>query len=235
MTATKKQTRQDDFTMNKKWVDLRQPYYNQMSFAQGLGPPEFNTVRLALGESIAHITFCRMTTHHGTHVDAPRHLVPEGKTIDEYPFEHFAGEGVILDMRRDGPVALTAADCEQALPAVKEGDIVLFYTGWADKFGSEEYSLHPYLGEDAAWWLVKKKVRIVGIDTKTVDIPSPLRKEDFNFPVHKALLGNDILIIEHLGPGLKQVLNKRVTIACFPLKITGADGAPAPVFALVET
>jgi len=222
----------------KSWIDLSQPLHSNIPFSKALGSPQIEHLCFVLGkpgeETIASVTRCCLTVHHGTHLDAPRHLIPDGKTIDEYPFTRFAGTGVILDMRRKDAVPLTINDFERAQPAIQEGDIILLYTGWADKYLEEAYHLHPYLSEEAAGWLVKRKISIVGLDVTTVDLPVPLRGEGFDFPVHKILLQNDVLIIEHLGPGLKDLLNRRVTVACFPVKILGADGAPSPVFALIE-
>jgi kynurenine formamidase len=222
----------------KSWIDLSQPLHNNIPFSKALGSPQIEHLCFVLGkpgeETIASVTRYCLTVHHGTHLDAPRHLIPDGKTIDEYPFTRFTGTGVILDMRKKDAVPLTINDFERAQLAIQEGDIVLLYTGWADKYLEESYHLHPYLSEEAAGWLVKRKISIVGLDVTTVDLPVPLRGESFDFPVHKILLQNDVLIIEHLGPGLKDLLNRRVTVACFPVKILGADGAPSPVFALIE-
>jgi arylformamidase len=94
--------------------------------------------------------------------------------------------------------------------------------------------VHPYLSVDAANCLVDLRVKIIGMDTITPDIPIPMRPEGFDFPVHRILLGKDILVIETLGRNLRQLLAKRLTIGAFPLRIKRADGAPCPVLGLLE-
>jgi arylformamidase len=221
--------------MAKEWVDLRQPFYEGMPFSKVLGPPSIKHISHKITDKVqVNVTEYQFTTHIGTHVDAARHFVPDGPTIDQYPFERFVGDGVVWDMRGIKAEAITAEQLKKARPEIKKGDIVLIYTGWAEKYGTDSYHVHPYLREDAARWIVEKKVNIIGFDTLTLDLPVPLRKEGFDFPVHRILLGNDVLVIEHLGPNLARVAGKRLIIGAFPLKIVGADGAPSPIFALLE-
>ncbi len=106
----------------------------------------------------------------------------------------------------------------------------MLFTGWDAKFESPDYNLHPYLSVDAAEWLVNKGVKLFGIDCITVDLPTPLRPKDFKFPVHKTLLGNEVLIAEnvtHLG----RIVGKKSRILAFPLMIKGSDAAPARIVA----
>ena len=221
--------------MVKEWIDLRQPFYEGMPFSKVLGPPSIRHIAHQVTSEVqVNVTEYKFTTHIGTHVDAARHFVPDGPTIDQYPFERFVGDGVIWDMRGIGADPITAKQLEQCRPQTKKGDILLVYTGWAEKYGTEAYHVHPYLSEDAARWMVEKGINIIGFDTLTLDLPVPLRKEGFDFPVHRILLGNDVLVIEHLGPNLARVAGKRLTIGAFPIKIIGADGAPSPIFALIE-
>jgi len=225
--------------MDGKWIDLSQPFYEGMPFPKIFGPPSIGeAVHVIETTPKIEIRFTRyqLTTHIGTHVDAARHFFSEGKTIDQYPFERFVGEGVVLDVRRDKPVQLTAKELKESSPQIKKDDIVLLYTGWAEKYfyDDESYFTHPYLSEDAANWLVEIGINIIGMDTTTLDMPIPLRPEGFNFPVHRTLLGNDILIIENLGPKLAQLLGRRLIIGAFPIKIRGVDAAPSAVFAVLK-
>ncbi len=175
-----------------------------------------------------------MAAHVGTHIDAARHFYPEGPTIDEYPYGRFMGSGVVLDMRREGPVPITGNDLRRASPGIMAGDIVLLYTGYAEYFGQDAYRHHPYLSPDAASFLVDRGVNIVGTDTITPDMPVAHRTKDFNHPIHRHLLRHDVLIIEHLGPGLKDVLDQRLVLATLPLRIVGADGSPITACAFVD-
>jgi kynurenine formamidase len=202
-------------------------------------PPSFQAqkrrVVLPRWQGETSTTHMVMTAHTGTHIDAARHFYPEGPTLDTYPDERFVGPGVVLDVRREGPVPLTADELRRAAPAIEPRDIVLLYFGYAERFGTDAYADHPYLTPDAAQFLVDARVNIVGTDTITPDVPVRHRPDGYDQAVHRTLLGNDVLIIEHLGPGLRQVAGTRVTIVAFPLLIRGSDGAPSAVFAMCDS
>jgi arylformamidase len=216
-------------------VDLSQPYFNEMSTSRAHGVPSFTTKRLDPAEIDGIvITHMAMSTHMGTHVDAPRHFLPDGRTIDEYPVERFRGPGIVLDVRRDGPVAITADDIRALGADLRQGDIVLFCTGWGERFGTPEYGEHPHLSEDAADLMVDLEAGMVGIDALTPDQPDHHREPGFAWPVHHRLLSNDVLIIENLGPRLGDVAGRRVDVSAVPLAIRGSDGAPARVTASLE-
>lgn len=212
------------------WIDLGQPLYEGMSGPAAHGVPRFTTEELELPSAIEgvaiSITKISMGAHAGTHVDAARHFFPDGRTIDEYPLDRFFGPGVVLDLRRQGPVALTDGELEAAAPEIRDGDIVFLYFGYAERYGSDEYDSHPYLTGAAADFLARRGARMVGVDTMTPDLPAERREPGFDFPVHRRLLAEDVLIVENLGPGLRELAGKRALLAAFPLRIVGADGAP---------
>ena len=106
-----------------------------------------------------------VSAHAFTHLDAPLHMVPNGKSIDSFPVDYFIGDAALLDIPKGKSEAITAVDMEKAGKHAKDGDIVLIRTGWLEKmWGKEEFADSPYLTEDAAKWLVKLKERIAGYD-----------------------------------------------------------------------
>jgi arylformamidase len=222
----------------RRWIRLSQPYYNNMPHSVRVDPPSFQPkkrrVDLPTWQGETSTTHIAMTAHTGTHIDAARHFFPMAPTLDMYPDDRFVGTGIVLDVRREGPVPLDAGELRRATPGIRPHDIVLLYFGYAERFGTDAYRDHPYLTKDAAEFLVQSKVNIVGTDTITPDLPVRHRPEEYDNPVHRTLLGNDVLIIEHLGPGLKTIAGTRLTIVAFPLLIRGTDGAPSAVFALCE-
>lgn len=214
--------------MTEKIYDLTQPFYEGMSRMSFMPSPIVRT----LPGTRAHVQEIVALTHVGTHMDAPLHVVPDGKTIDEIPLGQVIGEGVIVDVAKSRVEPITKKDIENSQPPIDAGDIVFLYTGWGAKFGTPEYDPHPYLSEEAAEYLVGKNVKIVGLDTLTPDLPGPLRpKEGFKGPIHRILLGNGVLIIENLA-NLDQVAGKRLRLFAAPLKIRGGDGGYVRVFAL---
>lgn len=106
----------------------------------------------------------------------------------------------------------------------------MIHTGWDEKYGTDEYNSHPYLAEDAALWLAEKRVKLVGIDTPTPEVPRSVRGASFDYPIHRTLLGKGVLILENIA-NLCALSGKRLTIGVFPVKLEGGDGAPARVVA----
>jgi arylformamidase len=160
--------------------------------------------------------FVSVGTHVGTHVDAPRHMIKGGKSLNEFAVEHFIGNGVVINIGRNINLE-TVQNME-----INEGDIVLFRTDMSDVYQSSEYyENYPALNQEIADFLVEKKVKMVGIDTCSVDHDT--------FPVHITLLTNNILIIENLT-NLKMLDGKKFKVYALPIKL-GIDGAPARVIA----
>ena len=160
-----------------------------------------------------------MPTHVGTHVDTPAHYFAQGKNLDTYPIARWILPAQVVgikDREAVRPEELRNLDIEP-------GEALLFKT--ANSLSGQATSgvfseSFVYMSPETADFCVEKKVGLVGFDYTTVDKYS----HDY-FPVHEKLLGNDILILEAVN--LKDVLPGRYTLFCLPLKIKGAEGAPA--------
>ena len=113
-------------------------------------------------------------------------------------------------------------------PVLEPGDILLLDTGAADHVGTCDYHRHPSLSTAAAQWLVEKQVKLLGVDASTPELPIPLRPPDFDFPVHRTLLRDGVLIAEQVA-NLRALAGRRVELLFGPLNIVGGDGAPARV------
>ena len=72
---------------------------------------------------------------------------------------------------------------------------------------------------------------MVGVDTITPDLPGAHRPADYHFPVHMRLLGAEVLIMENVGPGVAELVGRRVEVVAVPLPIRGADGSPVMALA----
>ncbi|MCZ6546962.1 MAG: cyclase family protein, partial [Deltaproteobacteria bacterium] len=136
-----------------------------------------------------NVTEISLACHAGTHVDAPVHIIDNGKSIEEIPLEDFVGPGAIIPVKKMGGEEVTARDLEDSGVPVSRGDILMLFTGWDEKFESPDYNIHPYLSIDAAEWIVGKGVKLLGIDCIRVDLPTPMRQKGFEYPVHRILLG----------------------------------------------
>ena len=161
---------------------------------------------------------CTFSSHHGTHIDFPSHMIDKGKTQNDYEIGKFIGDGKIFDVRNKKEICETLKD-------VREGDIVLFCTGRSKFAGDFQKYCHeaPVMTEGFADELVNKKIKLVGIDTWSVDQGKP-------FFIHKKLLSNDILIVENLT-NLEKLIGKTCKIYVNPLRLDGFDGSPCRVFA----
>jgi kynurenine formamidase len=194
-----------------------------------------------------------LSTHAGTHVDAPWHYSPvsEGKkarTIDEMPLEWFYGDGVVLDMRhKPRGSAVTVDDLKEALKRIgytlKPGDIVLIQTG-ADKYwGTPEY-LDAGCGmtRESTLWLIEQGVRVMGTDAWGWDRPFWAIREEFQKTGDKSIIwGGHYAGIEKEYCHIEKLANLDklprpfgFKIACFPVKIVGGSAGWSRVVAILE-
>jgi kynurenine formamidase len=172
-----------------------------------------------------------------THVDSFSHLDPDptAQTIDEMPLELFFGDAVCIDVTGAAPRTDIGVDrVEQGLADagqdVREGDIVLFYTGTATAYqGTPEYvSEFPGLGADVADWIVDHGVKSFGVDTCTPDNPSSR-----SYPIHMMGRAHHITHYENLT-NLDKVAGRRFTFIGLPLKLKGAHGGPTRAMAVLD-
>lgn len=172
-------------------------------------------------------TTLHVSSHAGTHMDAPSHLLQNGSSLDVLPVSQFCGHAAVLDIS-DFPEggAISAEYLQKQRDALRCADFVLFYTGFERKWGSEEfYGRFPVLGGDAARYLVSQGLKGVGTDALSVD---PLRDQDL--PAHRTLLGGGLVILENLC--LKKIVGRSdVMLFALPLKYDNADGAPVRAIA----
>ena len=147
--------------------------------------------------------------HAGTHLDAPSHLVRDGKMICDFPLHSFAGRGKLLDVRGQECIEMRPEYSTQ----VSEGDIVLLFTGCDDKFSSPDYfTRHPVVSRELAEFFISRHIRVLGFDMPSPDYPP--------YDVHKALLEGEVLLLENLT-NLHELLSADgFEVMAFPLKIS---------------
>jgi arylformamidase len=215
----------------RRIIDLTSLLEGQGVSWPGAPFPEVNRAGV-LAKDGYNVEVVKFTTHTGTHIDAPAHMLEGVPSIDQLPIDGFVGEAVVLDFRHKKPgEVIAAADLSMFDSKVRSDDIVLFCTGWGPKrdFTKEFLFDFPGLDASAAKWIVDKKVRAVGIDTLGIDPYS-----DQNFTSHKVLFAGikNFWIAEGLT-NLEKLLDKeRWLVAALPLKIKGASGAEARVVAM---
>lgn len=220
--------------MGRRVVDLTYPVHEGMTtFPVHWHPVVEVTILGRHGIEDRETRKLVLGTHTGTHCDAPRHFVPGGPTLDEIPIDTFVGEASVCDFSQAAPMQeITVGDLEGALPPGKIERVVLRYD-WSRHWGKlRYYQDHPFLSDDAARYLLKRGVKLVAMDTPMPDSPKNGRGTPNDSPVHKILLGAGAVLVEYLT-NLSEIRSKQVELVVLPLKIAGADGAPARVIAIV--
>lgn len=208
-------------------IDLTQPMMNGMPVMDGIAPPVFRDLAGVEDDGYSMSSYA-FVNHTGTHVDAPAHQIAGGATLDEIPLSQLVTEAVTIDLSAHvpGPVGLDFVRPHMA--AIQPGDIVLFRSGNAANWGTSAYwSGWCYPDAAASAALVSAGAGGVGFDGPSAD---PV--DSSTFSLHRIWLSAGALILENLAA--LEELPYRCRIVVAPLKVAGANGGPARIFAFVE-
>ncbi len=169
-----------------------------------------------------------MSTHQGTHLDAPFHFLDEGKTVEQLDLNTCVGDAFIIDLSHKRPKEpITVADFEPYSDVITEGARIVYRTDWHKQFPQPHYfSDFPYMTLELAEWLAARRIGLIGMDVPT---PNPT---DYT-PVHHILLGAEIVIVEGLA-NLGDIGETNFFLMAAPLKITGRDGSPIRALAMID-
>jgi kynurenine formamidase len=176
--------------------------------------------------------------HSGTHVDATMHFPHTGRRwIDQIPIREFIGPSGVVDCRRKTDRELVSVGdlkkWEEKHSKIRDVDVLLFNYGWGRKFkplprGRAYLEGWPGLSPQAAKYIVKCGVRLVGCDTISIDSDGA-----HNFPAHHILLSKEVKVIESLAN-----LNAAPPVGGFfigvPMKIVHGSASPVRAFMLVR-
>lgn len=173
-----------------------------------------------------NITQLVMSTHLGTHLDAPYHFFDDGRTVENLDIRRGFGPAWVLDFNHKAPKEeITVADMQRYAERVTPGCRLIFRTGWDKQFPHPPYfSDQPYLGTALCQWLVEKGVAAIALDMPTV------HPADY-VTTHHLLLRPEVLIIEGLTR-LEQLHSEQVVLCALPLRIRGRDGSPCRAVAI---
>jgi arylformamidase len=171
-----------------------------------------------------------MSTHTGTHVDAPCHFKPGLASIDMISADRLVCNAVLIRAEKRASQLIEQQDLGNQ---IMQGDAVVIATGWEKRAASRNYMTeNPGLSKQAARYLAKKKVNAVAIDCPSIDAGI-----DSRFTAHNILLPNNILAVENLCNldriATTTTTSNKFTLIISPLKLGGATGSPARVLALV--
>ena len=170
--------------------------------------------------ALYNVTRMSSSVHIGTHVDAPRHFLKEGSTVEQLPLDVLTGPCYVTQLP-DGIEAITSEVLDRT-EITSEMKRVLFGTSNSHYWAKGESTFQTdfvAITEDGAEWLVERGVQLVGVDYLSV---APYSEP---IPTHVVLLKAGVVIVE--GLNLSNIMRGFYDLYCLPLKIVGSDGAPA--------
>ncbi len=208
-------------------IDLTYNLENEMITYDAPWHPSFSIEHLASidkeGRDTRKVVF---GTHTGTHIDAPRHFIKDGKTVENIPLNKLMGPVEIIDFSH-----LTEKESVslELIKSVKFSKKMIFKFGWGVKWGNMKfYDDYPFFSQEAAEYLVSKGIELIGHDTPSPD--ASYEKSDIDSPVHKILLNKEVILVEYLA-NLNSIENlDGWSVVVSPLRLKGADGSPSRVF-----
>ena len=173
-----------------------------------------------------------LSSHTGTHLDAPYHFLEKGAKIHEISLKKLVSNAVLIKSRKKSNESVTKTDIQKF--EKKHGKIasfssVIFYTGWQRNLQKKYYfTKNTGLSVSAAKYLASKKVSLVGIDSPSIDLGT-----DSKFSVHQIFAKKGILIVENLA-NLEKIKSSKFHLVVLPLKLKNATGSPVRAIAFVE-
>ena len=185
------------------------------------------------------ITSISTTVHAFTHMDSPRHVVPDGPTTDDISLDRVIGETAIVDLVDIGESeAITERRLADRAGHVGAGDMVILKTAWDTRrdISTPEYWLDaPYMTREASEWLRAREIRAIGFDFPQ-DYPIRLmlsgeRRGMDAMVTHDVLLRNGVIMFEYLG-NTGELREDRSFVCALPMKLPRSDGAPARIVAI---
>lgn len=189
------------------------------------GDPPFSEVFIsAIAEGgQATVRQITLSTHTGTHLDAPSHFLGEGSGVDAVPLTHLIGAVTVIDTGSLN--GITHNDLKQLIPGKEVPSRILFKTQNSHRKIIDELEFHEdfvALDASAAHWLTQHQVTTVGIDYYSIE---PFHNP--GNPVHQVLLQHGVAILE--GIRLIDVEPGRYRLVALPLNLQGLDGSPMRV------
>ena len=173
-----------------------------------------------------------LSSHTGTHMDAPHHFLEKGAKIHEISLKKLVSEAALIQCRKNGGQSITKTDIqkfEKNHGKIENFSSVIFYTGWQKNLQKKYYfTKNPGLSVSAAKYLASKKISLVGIDSPSIDLG-----KDPKFSVHQVFAKKGVLIVENLA-NLDKIKLPTFHLVVLPLKLKNATGSPVRAIAFVE-
>lgn len=207
---------------SSKYIDISVAVSPDLPVWPGSTPIEFQrTLDLSDGDEATDTTL-HLSVHTGTHVDAPMHFIPGGRSVEALPLEMLIGPAYVAEV--DATVGVITAEILQRLTIPPGTQRLLLHTRNSALWQQREREFDPNfvaLSADAAQWVVDQGIQLVGVDYLSV-------QRFYDGPeTHQILLGAEVVVIE--GLNLTAVAAGIYDLLCLPIKLQGLEGAPARV------
>jgi arylformamidase len=203
-------------------IDISLPLSADMPVYPGTDPTTIETVKSASGSNV--LSRITMTSHAGTHIDAPKHSLPGASSIDAISLDTFYGPCRVLDLARS-QTKITVNDLESF--EIQSGERILLKTSNSRRGYESFYDDYVFLSPEGAEYLANLKIRIVGIDSLSIK-----QRGNPDNTAHTALLSMNIPILE--GLNLAEAEAGNYILSAFPLAFIGIDGAPTRAVLITE-
>ena len=208
-------------------IDLSHEIHNQMTVFGETEKPEIIR-KCTIEEDGYNLHELKINSHTGTHVDAPAHMVAGGKYLEDFSLDKFFGKGFMLNAASFCCGEIPLSFLKNYESQIQETDFLILNSGWHKKWKSYDYQTnYPILSIESAKWLTKFNLKGIGLDYISID---PADSQDV--PLHKIILGAEILIIENLN-NLDALPESGFQFQCLPLNVNKADGSTSRIVAFV--
>ena len=171
-----------------------------------------------------------LSSHSGTHLDAPYHFINNGLKIHQILLKRLICDALLINVKKKANQEITKSDIlkfEKKHGKIPKNSTVVFSTGWQKNLQKKSYfQSNPGLGTSAAKYLISKNLNLVGIDSPSIDLGNNPK-----FDVHHILLKNNILVLENLC-NLEKIHNVFFKLIVLPLKLKNTTGSPVRAVAI---
>ena len=214
-----------------KVVDLTLVISEKIPVSPGSPKPHFINWNM-LDKDGYNLELLFLSSHTGTHIDAPFHFLHNGQKIHQIHPRRLVTEAILIKIRKNVDQGISKKDIqkfEEKNGKIKIGSTIIFQTGWQKNLKKEFYfTKNPGLMISAAKYLASKKLNLIGIDSPSIDMG-----KNAKFSVHHILAKNDILIVENLT-NLEKIQSVIFHLITAPLKLKNATGSPIRAIALID-
>ena len=217
--------------MTLKFIDLTLPVSEKIPTFPGSPQPIFIQWENIKDDGY-NLELLFLSSHTGTHLDAPYHFLEKGKKIHEISLKRLIINAILVKIRKREDQPITKTDIqkfEKKHGKIPNGSTVIFWTGWQKMIKNGSYFVkNPGLSVTAAKYLISKKTNLVGIDSPSIDLGKEKR-----FLVHHLFAKNDVLIVENLA-NLDKIKSWKFQLAVLPIKLKNATGAPVRAVGIID-